>query len=386
MRASVCMSVLAVAGLAAAANAQITLERLATISLLDVTANPNSPKFIGQAGASVAWDGANLWVGGYNNSGAVGRTAITKISNVYGVPSFGDAFGVQTHGTGRGYRSMAVRNGVLLSGFEGGANFDNALAAWDGSQTTPAAPNWGINGRVGSSDFDPGFNASGSPLGSGFGWNTFNQQPTPTRALRDITTGAEIYSPATGGSLGTQPFAGTGTTVQAAIPRGLDFDPITGDAWGRVNNTVARAIRTGENTFSPFAAVHNPNLPNQFPNQEGQNLEVVRGSPLGDLVFFNFRASGAGGQTWTNAFRAINLAGVNQPISYINFNPADTTNNNIGFFDFSYDARTNTLAVLSFGDAGGQLGLKQVHIFSIPTPGAAALLGLGGLAAARRRR
>lgn len=381
---NLCLSVVAVAGLAGAANAQIVLERLATIDLTNATANPASALYIGNSGATVAWDGSSLWVGGYNNSGTTNNVGITKISNALTAPSFGNAFGVQNIVNGRGYRSLAVRNGTVLSGLEGGAALNNSLAAWDGSVTTPAAPNWGINARVGWSDFDPGFNASGAADGSGFGWGTFNTNPS-NRALRDVTTGAEIYSTASGGSLGTGPFPGTGP-ANAALPRGLDFDPATGDAWGRVNNTVARAVRTGENSFSAFALVSSPNLPNQFPNQEGQNIEVARGTTFGDLVFFNNRASTGGAQLWSNVFRAINLAGVNQNVSYINFNPADGTNNSIGFFDFSYDAASNTLAVLSFGDANGQLGLRQVHIFAVPTPGAAALLGLGGLVAVRRRR
>ena len=381
-----CLSVVAVAGLAGAANAQIVLERLATIDLTNITANPISAKFIGTSGSAVAWDGRSLWVAGYNNSGTGGRpVGISKIGDVYGSPSFGDSFGVQSIPSGRGYRSLAVQNGRVLSGLEGGGAINDSLASWDAAVTTPAAPVWGINARVGWSDFDPGFNASGAASGAGAGWGTFNTNPS-NRALRDAATGTETHSTATGGSLGTAPFPGTGPVANAALPRGLDFDPATGDAWGRVNNTVARAARTGENSFSAFALVASPNLPAQFPNQEGQNIEIARGSTFGDLAFFNNRGASAGSQLWSNVFRAINLAGVAQTISYLNFNPADAANNSIGFFDFSYDAASNTLAVLSFGDAGGQSGLKQVHIFAVPTPGAAALLGLGGLVAFRRRR
>ena len=50
-----------------------------------------------------------------------------------------------------------------------------------------------------------------------------------------------------------------------------------------------------------------------------------------------------------------------------------------GAYDFSFDAATQTLAISDFAN-------RQVHIFAVPAPGAAVLLGLAGLAAARRRR
>jgi hypothetical protein len=76
-------------------------------------------------------------------------------------------------------------------------------------------------------------------------------------------------------------------------------------------------------------------------------------------------------------------AGDNRNIEWRNqagtapFVPAQT---GAGWYDFSWDRASGTLAVSDF--SGG-----FVYIFSVvPAPSSAVLLGLGGLVAARRRR
>ena len=48
-------------------------------------------------------------------------------------------------------------------------------------------------------------------------------------------------------------------------------------------------------------------------------------------------------------------------------------------YDFAYDIETRVLAV-------SDLGSGHVYFFAVPEPASAALLGLGGLAALRRRQ
>lgn len=372
MRAAV---MIAAAGLlAGVASADITLRRLATVDLLDATANPTNGKFIGSNPATVAWDGRSLWVGGYLNGIATNEVGIVKVSDVLSAPSIGDRFGVAALPSQfRGYRAMTVRNGVVYSGLEGGAALANGVAAWDSAVTTPASPIWGNTERIGVLDYDPGFNASGSATGSGVGYGAFLGG---RRALLDPATGAVLQS-AAAGPIFNDTIAGSGTVF-----RGADFDSTTGDLWLRKNNWIQRADRTGENAFNAATIVLNPQFPGLQTNgasTEGQNVQVIRGSAEGDFILFNDRRTGGAGQSWAGVFKAIDASGNAINILYEDFDPAAASNNGNAWYDYDYDAATQTLAVSDFLN-------KRVHIFAVPAPGTGAMLALGGVLANRRRR
>ncbi|MDX2017500.1 MAG: hypothetical protein SFY95_07665, partial [Planctomycetota bacterium] len=159
------MALLATAGMAGAASAQVQMNLLTTVDLFSATANDTSAKFIGQNIAGVAWDGQNLYVGGYRNTSVVGRTAMVKVSDVFGARSISDAFGIKTNtGNTRGYFGLKVKNNTLYAGFENGGADVDGISQWDvsGAPTKTAS----FTSRAVDIAFNPGF---GGVAGQGSG-------------------------------------------------------------------------------------------------------------------------------------------------------------------------------------------------------------------------
>ena len=61
--------------------AQVSLTHLGTIDVAS-TSNAGNPEYIGSNPSAVAWNGTDVWVGGFNSSGATGDAAIVMLSFV----------------------------------------------------------------------------------------------------------------------------------------------------------------------------------------------------------------------------------------------------------------------------------------------------------------
>ena len=215
---------------------------------------------------------------------------------------------------------------------------------------------WAKNARGGSGvAFDPGFGGADS----GVAWTTFG---SGRRALQDTATGADIYTTANGMII-TPDFG-------SSFWRDMDF-AANGDMVARRANDVVFFDRTGGNSGSASILVDVANA--DF--VAGQNVAYVGGSPFGDFVIYNDRSTTSGGQLASVVLTAVDLSGTQLTITIdgAGFDPGN------GYYDFSYDAATQTLAIVDFAN-------NEVVIYRVPAPGAVGMLGLAGLMAARRRR
>ncbi|MEM1329753.1 MAG: PEP-CTERM sorting domain-containing protein [Planctomycetota bacterium] len=344
------LSMIAVAGFATAASAQITLTEIATLDLgpefNSVTAEN------GDNASAIAWDGSSIFAGGY--AFGTGQSAIVRYDNVLSGGAFGTRFGQLATPGNRGISGMDISNGTLAVAYDDGAGDPNGLRAFD----TAGNQLWAKNIRGGSgTGFDPGF----SGADSGVAWTTFG---SGRRALQDSATGADIYT--TGNGMIITPGGGT-------FWRDMDFRDTDGDMVARRSNDVIYFDRSGGNSGSTTLLVDNGEN-GAFVNQ--QNVSFVFDSALGDFVIYNDRAGSGTGQAIGDVLKAVRTDGTAEALQLINSSLNLTGS---GSYDFSYDAQSGTLAILDF--AG-----RRVSIFQVPAPSAAALLGLGGLAASRRRR
>jgi len=348
------IGILTVAGIATAASAgQINMRQIGQVELTAAMFSADSAT--GQTGSAVAWDGSNLFVAGFQNGASnTGTTGIIRIDDVFGAQSIGAQFGVETTPGSQGYSGLDISGGVLAAAFDNGGASPNGIAAYDsaGNQL------WGKNARGGSGvGFDPGF----SGVDAGVAWTTFG---SGRRALQDTATGADIYT-TSDGMIITPDF-------QGSFWRDMDFAS-NGDMVARRSNDVVLLNRTGGNSGNASLLVENNE---NGPVVNGQNVAYVESTEFGNFVIYNDRPTGSLGQSADDVLKVVSLDGTQMTLNLFGGAPLDLGN---GYYDFSYDPTTQTLAVLDFNN-------RLIKIYDVPAPGAAALLGLGGLVAARRRR
>lgn len=338
----------ALAGLAAAATAQsITLERIATVDASGALAG---------AAASVAWNGTDLFIGEYANAG--GLVGVTKVSDALTAPAF-SRFGDQATQAFRGAFGLDIRGNELavIHNDTGGGGADN-VAVYD---TTTGALLYDAGAAlnptgIGGVAFDP---INGGVAFAQFGAGRFRQ----------FDNAGVIWDTATG------PF--NFDNLWGTAYRGLDIDD-NGNLYAREGDQLVKFTRTGPDTLmTPFSSAMILNgIANagQGDNTSGQGVEVA---DEWGVVFYNDRSNTAGGQLVGDVLKVVGVNGEAISLNFAN-SPADFLTN--GWLDFSYDPATDTLAVSNF--SSGRVNIYRVT----PTPGALAVLGLGGLAIARRRR
>jgi MYXO-CTERM domain-containing protein len=374
---NVIVGLLAVAGATGAALGQVKLQLLANIDVSGAVA-VGSPDRIGTNVAAVAWNGARLFIAGLNGSGAVLDTGIMEVQNPLSSPALGTRFATRSTNSSRGHTSLSIRGDELYAAWDNGAAALGGMARWDTNNTAAAV--WQANIRGGGTDFDPGF-AGSSPSAGNIGMALLG---SGRRQLLDAGTGAAIY---TGGGA-TAGFIFNNSPIGASVSPGsnhrdIAFNPANGDTFVRVANSIVRQTRTGDNSainntgqviFENYGSGGQPTAANV--NMQNIAFGYVNTDALGAMLFFNDRPATNTSGSITSTVKAVQLDGTPVSLDFGSFNITSTT----GAFDFSWDQATNTLAISDFSNS-------RVYIFSVvPTPGAAALLGLGGLAALRRRR
>ena len=363
MKTSVCMLAV-VAGLAAASQAAVI--NLSLIKTIDTssTSNAANSNFVGSNVSGIAWNGTDLWVGGYNASGATANTAMAKYDGT--TNTWGASFGAISTANSRGITGLALKGNNLAAAWDNGANNVNSVRSFN---ATTGAQSWATGGGtpdasrrgMGGVAFDPGFNGAGTNIGV-----SYLAPGSGRRHLMDANTGNYINGQNAGAIIN---FAPAGTTW-----RGHAFDPATGDLYTRESNRVGKAVRNGDNSF--VGAASTVIVANTTQSAvDNQNIAFVNSGAYGSFLIFNDRSSAATGQAASGVIKASDLSGV---LHTLNFGAFSFLNGN-GAYSFAFDAGSQTLAISDFAN-------RSVYIFAVPTPGTAALLGLGGLVAARRRR
>ena len=122
--------------LAASASAQWQLSQIGSIDL-SPTANGTGTQYIGSNPSAIAWDGTDLYVAGFNNSGGVAPTALIKVTDALGTnPTLGLPFGQNASTPAlRGHSGLDIRSGVLVAAYDPGTSVPNGLAAYDAAGT-----------------------------------------------------------------------------------------------------------------------------------------------------------------------------------------------------------------------------------------------------------
>ncbi len=362
-----------------AAHAQITLTEVTRFNLDAITSGTNSDgsantRYVGNSVNSVAWNGSRLFVAGFVNSGQGGlydnegiieitNTATTGIITSSAV-TYGSRFGYYPGVNSRGYTGLALSGNRLFASLDLGAAYPSnvapGMAGYDISGTA-AVQSWALGNVRGSVNVsvDPGYVVSGtSQGGSGVAWGTFGTGST-SRILNNAATGAYIYTTATTGSTaqGLQWRLPSPTMPQYA--RSLDFDPDTGDVYGRTGNWVTKAVRTGTNSADTPIALWNTYTGS---NVVGQNIAFLSNTTNGDLVVFNERSDSSYPQTLSQAVQFLDPNGAGQSATWNFLGGASSGDvQKTGWYDFSFDPVTQTLAI-------AQPETYRVSIFKFGSP------------------
>lgn len=353
MKKSIAIAILA--GSAATATGQLQMVEIMRTSLSAATGEGNN-WFIGRNVSSVAWDGSSLYVGGqsFNTAGSALAKVTPQVGTTSGLFELSGNFGFEATNATRGIQDLAISDdGRLAVATDNGANAAFGYRLFDTSGTLTASFANSVRGN--GVDFDPITGvASGVVLGSGRvnGMNNDGTVFNPGSAW-DTSSGPIIFS-------------------VSSVNRDSEWDS-DGNLYSRQQNSIVRSERTGTSSFSTSVL-----KTSGVDNVNGQNLDIIEGFGA-DVIIYNERISGNNGQSFASIIQAIDENGNAVSISFDfldAFGDAPTGN---GYYDFSYHAASQTLAISDFAN-------NQVYIFAVPAPGAAALLGLGGLAAARRRR
>ncbi len=341
------LAIATIAGMAASASGQLTLNLVNQIDLLD-TQDPASASFIGSNPSAVGWDGTNMYVAGWNNGRGNGVDhGLVGIANAASSDVLGAAFGQIATPNFRGYNSVDVQNGRVLTGYDGGSPNPQGLAIYNGAT---GALEDSRNERVAFANFDPsnGGDAAWSVFGSGR-LRVVDQTNLAGPTTWDGTNGPVIFA---------------GSTIQ----RGQDTDDSGNITLNDANGNLTYFPRTGANSTGSSVT-----LVSSLATGNGNNNAILN-TGFGDFVMYNDR----GGNTYGSSIAAVDTAGnaISLTINGVDLSTATST----GWWDFDYDSATGTLAAVEFST-------RQAFVFQVvPAPASAALLGLGGLAAARRRR
>lgn len=365
-----------VAGTAGMALAQVQLQEIGRVDLRSFFDSTN-PQGLGTNINGVAWNGTDLYVAGFKNTANGANTGILRVNAplANGTTSTASFGGIAT-ATSRGYTGLDINGNTLIAAWDNGANSASSFQAFDLAPGNALRWNNGtalgaaFRGFAGPS-FNPGQNASGG-LGSGPTWVV--QGSGFERTLNETTGGANAFP--SGFNNANVNTAGDASTAF----RDIDYDPATGDIYIRVNNNVTRGVRTLQNQYNGGAGLSLiADLADQ--NQTATNIQFLDTSAFGSLLIFNNRASTANGQNFFTVTQVTSTLGAAQSVQFLSpsgtpFVPFGTGN---AGYDYSFHSASQTLAISDFAN-------NQVYIFRIPTPGAAVLMGMGALVAARRRR
>jgi hypothetical protein len=334
---------------------------------------------------SVAYDGVNAYVAGYNASGQTGTIGVAKLSGILLGQSVSATVmpgSIIAANNLEGYNALALGAGALFGGKDGANGGGSKIVKLD-PFTGALVPGFGTGGILdspggrarmhGGIAFDPGYNGQGSGvshLESGQG----------RRQLVDAMTGAEIYG-VTG-----DPNPGFIIFLENSTYRGHTFDPATGDIYVRRQNDVQRSIRTGANSVTGTATL--VDLTNAA-TIIGQNIGFISagtGAGPSNLIIFNNRTSTSYPQPFAGSVMLTQSDGTPTATTLMDaFGGPLTLPDGNGLYAFAYSSVTDTLLIADYHN-------NTLYVFTNePVPEPASLLALGaGMAALagniRRRR
>ena len=373
-----CLALFVAAGTLGAptAMAQDFTFQLVQTQEIDLLNDSTSPSFfIGNNPSSIAFDGTDLYVGGFANfADPIPGVQIVQIQDFLLGPG-GRQFAVVEGSFAstptplsnfRGWTGLDwdSERGLLGTIDFGGSGLSNQVRVFNYKPSTQggflrslnlkaqsidlrgiAGPSWdrGFNGQGFGSDgaivaavLDP-FTGPPEEKNGPFGHILPNEPglADPIPQLDSIFGVA--YFPPSGPAL-IQPNTST-------LWRDLDVDPNTGDMAARAANILIIGARTSDGQIPNRISVGVDNAP----FVSGQNVAILHGLEGGDLVIYNNRPVTAGGQPFADAIKLVRKDGTSVALNIVDDqgNPVSFPAG-VGYYDFAWHEGSQTLCILDF--------------------------------------
>jgi hypothetical protein len=370
-----------------ASGASAAQSELYHVSSIDLGTVFNSDTGWGSNPLSVAFDGSNAYVGGYNNGTVPGNIGVVQVSGLFGgAASFNPLAATQfSSPNGRGLDALDYHSGTgsLLMAHDGGtaaASFVSRRNAADGSLV------WSVSSPQNARPFAMAVDPVGDGGNAGVGFLT---QGSGRRRLLSMATGATLFDGATGGIINTSPDSGS-------TWRAMSFDDLGNIVVGN-QAAYGYGVRNNANQWKTLAGALNvttrAELKSVTVNNVGQGIAVLE--DLGsDLLAFSARGTAdtlnltdsLGGVTTVSRFgvHVRNLDGSTTGLTQLELAGDE---NGVG------TPWTGDIKNLAFGvNSVGQPTLlvvdfigRRLDVYIVPEPATLGLLALCGLVVLRRR-
>jgi len=373
MSKTTALSVIAILACAAGSASAVDLKLKSDQDLFSLSSSNTSSFWIGNNPSACALIGDNLFVAGLANGPAT-TGYIVKIESIFGTRSFRQVpASASAIPSSRGFTGMSIdakydNSGALTSARllaawdDGSAGTATSLRMYDiGTQLNPillkASPAGdAIRGSAGPA-WDHGVDGAGYALpGGGTGpvpvqiaWTADSAGPIGLDpATLSFALGATVYEPSTTGPTIS---GGMGSTLW----RDIDINPKNGRIFARAGNMSTIYTRT---TNSSGTSVLVGTANGAF--VAGQNGIIMNFKDGSEVIVYNDRPSNSAGQT----FSAIKFINPNGTPATLNLQNADGTPftqpaAGVGYWDFSWDAQNERLAILDFSN-------RRCYIFEVP--------------------
>lgn len=331
--------------------------------------------FIGNNPSSIAFDGTDLYVGGFANfSDPIPGVQIVQIQDFL-LGAGGRGFAVVEGSFAaspspvvlfRGYTGMDWddERGLVATVDYGNSGLSNQVRVFNYKPSTAggflrslnlkaqsidlrgiAGPSWdrgfngegfGANGDIVAAVLDP-FTGPAEEKNGPFG-HILPAEPGLSDPIPDLDSIFSVaYFPPTGPSL-ILPDTST-------LWRDLDVDPNTGDMAARAANILIIGDRASDGQISGRVAVGDDNAP----GVSGQNVAILHGLEGGDLVVYNDRSFTAGGQPFSDVVKLADKSGNPVGLNIVDAQGADVSlPPGVGYYDFAWDEATQTLLISDF--------------------------------------
>lgn len=351
-----------------------TFELVQTEDISVVTSADNA-FFIGNNAASIAFDGTDLYVGGFANFGdPIPGVQIVQIQDFLlgqagrGFAVVEGSFAASTNPVTnfRGYTGLDWddERGLLATVDFGNSGLSNQVRVFNYKPSTNGGFLRSLNLKAQSIDlrgiagpsWDRGFNAEGFGAGGSIVAAVLDpftgpaeEKNGPFGHILPPEPGLSDPIPSLDSIFSVAYFPPAGPSLilpdTSTLWRDLDIDPNTGDMAARAANILIVGERGPGGQIVNRIAVGEDNAP----FVSGQNVAILHGLEGGDLVVYNDRSFTAGGQAFADTVKLVDKAGNPVALSITDAQGSPVAlPPGVGYYDFAWDEASQTLLVSDF--------------------------------------